>query len=182
MAVLALLLVGLLAWGISAVVSAFGGDEQPGGGTEVSEPADPGQDLPETEGQPAEEMCQDSEVEVTASTDEPSYTADRTPVLILGVKNTSSRDCKLNVGTSQQEFMVMSGSDRIFSTADCAAPGEDVMLEFKAGQEETARFNWQRERSAPGCKAVDIQPKPGTYKFTAVLGGIESEPKSFELK
>ena len=181
-AVIALLLIGLLGWGVSFALSALGGNERDGQGSQAQESREPGDDLPSAgSGQP-EGMCDAGQVEVSASTDQNSYTADKSPVLVLTVKNTSEADCELNVGTSQQEFLVMSGSDRIFSTTDCAETGEDVILEFKAGQEESARFTWQRERSAPGCKAVNVQPRPGTYRFTAILGDIESDATTFELQ
>ena len=180
-AVIALLLVGLLAWGVSAGISALRGDQEDTG-TATEPPRETTQPQPSAEAQQPDGMCSDTQVEVSAGTDANSYTADKNPVLILGVKNASDTPCKLNVGTSQQEFLVMSGADRIFSTSDCAEQGEDVILEIAPGQEESARFTWQRERSAPGCKAVNVQPRPGTYRFTAVLGGIESAPKSFELQ
>ncbi|MNW64810.1 hypothetical protein D3C74_431250 [compost metagenome] len=65
---------------------------------------------------------------------------------------------------------------------DCLQNGEDVQLVFAPGQKENARFTWNRDRSAPGCKAVSVQPRPGTYKFTAAIGEIESEPVSFTLE
>lgn len=186
-AVIALLLVGLLVWGVVAVVSALGGEEKPPTANEQLQQPEPGQQPEsepesETASQSPEGMCAESDIELSAATDAASYTADQDPVLILQVKNASESECKINVGTSQQEFRVMSGSDRIFSTADCAQNGEDVILDFKPGQQENARFTWQKERSAPGCKAVNVQPRPGTYRFTALLGELESEPKSFELK
>lgn len=181
-AVIALLLIGLLGWGVSFALSTLGADDRGQQASASQEPREPGEERPSPDSGQPDGMCDAEQVEVLSSTDQNSYTADKNPVLVLTVKNTSETDCKLNVGTSQQEFLVMSGSDRIFSTADCAENGEDVILEFKAGQEESARFTWQRERSAPGCKAVNVQPRPGTYRFTAVLGDIESAATSFELQ
>ncbi len=88
----------------------------------------------------------------------------------------------MNVGTSQQEFTVMSGSDRIFSTADCLADPSDIEITMKPGGSESARFTWERVRSAPGCKIVNAKPRPGWYGFTAKLGNITSQKTSFELK
>ena len=75
-----------------------------------------------------------------------------------------------------------SGSDRIFSTIDCLDGGEDMVISLKAGQKENARFTWNRERSAPGCKKIDSLPRPGTYKFTAAIGEHISAPSSFTLE
>lgn len=192
MAVLALLLVGLIAWGVVALVGLLAPDA--GKSSESPPAAQQSQPAQSQEGKPGEDSespedeeaaarkCKADEIEITASTDAQSYASDKKPVLILGIENVSKRDCELNVGSSQQEFLVSSGSDRVFSTVDCLADGEDVVLSFKPGQKENARFTWNRERSAPGCKQVSVQPRPGTYKFTAAIGEFESEPVTFTLE
>lgn len=179
---IALLLIGLLGWGVSVALSALNSDQTEQEAASTEQPQQSGTTQVPTDEEESDGMCEAGQIEIIASTDQNSYTADKSPALIMEIKNSSDSECKLNVGTSQQEFMVMSGSDRIFSTADCAENGEDVTLDFKPGQQESARFSWQRERSAPGCKPVDVQPRPGTYRFTAILGELESEATSFELK
>lgn len=182
-AVLALVLIGLLAWGISAVVGMFSA-EQPQApqsqGQNVQ--ASPSPSSGEQADEASQNLCKSGEIEVVASLDKRNYAPEENPVLTLSIENTSKRDCEINVGTSQQEFLISSGSDRIFSTVDCLANSEDVLLKFAAGQKESAKFNWDRKRSAPGCKAINAQPLPGTYKFTAALGEVTSEPVTFELK
>lgn len=179
-AVLALVLVGLAVWGVTAVSAMFRGDAEPAASGPTTVQASP------TAGESAEEApsnsCKDGEIKISASTDKQSYASGEDPVLTLGIENTSERDCELNVGTSQQEFLISSGSDRIFSTVDCLSNSEDVMLTFAAGQKESAKFTWNRNRSAPGCKAVNVQPLPGTYKFTAAIGDLTSDPATFSLK
>ncbi|PQZ98935.1 hypothetical protein CQ017_10505 [Arthrobacter sp. MYb224] len=176
---IALAIVGLLVWGTVALAGILGaspagaGDPQaaPTNSASPSESAEPSSDG----------KCTVEEIEITAQTDAGSYATDKQPVLILGIENTSKRECELNVGTTQQEFLITSGNDRIFSTVDCLTDGEDVQLMMKPGQKESARFSWSRQRSAPGCKSVNVQPRPGTYKFTAALGENNSEPVTFQL-
>lgn len=181
-ALIALLVIGLLAWGVYAAVAALSTGQDAGKekSTEQVEQNTVAPTAPSS-AQP-EGMCAPGQIEISASTDQSSYTADKNPVLIMQLKNTSSTECKLDVGTTEQEFLVMSGSDRIFSTTDCAADGEEIILDFKPGQQENARFTWQRDRSAPGCKPVNVQPRPGTYRFTAVLGELESAASTFSLQ
>lgn len=179
-AVLALVLVGLIAWGVTAVIGMFGAGDDPKASTPAPVEASPNASGPSEES--ASNACKAGEIAITATTDKQSYALGEDPVLTLGIENTSKRDCELNVGTSQQEFLISSGSDRIFSTVDCLSNGEDVVLGFAAGQKESAKFTWNRTRSAPGCKAVNVQPLPGTYKFTAAIGELTSEPATFVLK
>ncbi|MFJ2621386.1 hypothetical protein [Glutamicibacter sp. NPDC087344] len=179
-AVLALVLVGLIIWGATAIAGIFGGNDQPEAAAPVSATASPsaGESAPPADSN----SCKAEEIKITATTDQSSYASGEEPVLTLGIENTSERECEVNVGTSQQEFLISSGSDRIFSTVDCLDNGEDVLLSFAAGQKENAKFTWNRNRSAPGCKAVNVQPLPGTYKFTAAIGEMTSDPATFVLK
>ncbi|WP_313812967.1 hypothetical protein [Glutamicibacter sp.] len=182
-AIAALLLVGVIIWGITALVGLFSSGDNPNPTAAApSVQATPSADGSEKPKEASGEVCKDDEVKITASTDKKSYAPEENPVLTLGIENTSDRDCEVNVGTSQQEFLISSGSDRIFSTVDCLANSEDVMLKFAAGQKESARFEWDRKRSAPGCKAINSKPLPGTYKFTAALGEFTSDPVTFVLK
>ncbi|MCC3266236.1 hypothetical protein MUG94_00530 [Arthrobacter gengyunqii] len=127
-------------------------------------------------------LCPAASVGVSATTDALSYAAGVTPVLTMTVTNTGAEPCDVNVGTSQMEFIVTSGSDRIFSSEDCQQAGEDLFKTIEPNTVETAKFTWDRQRSAPGCSEVASNPNPGTYTFTARLGDISSERTTFELE
>ncbi|MCC3289451.1 MULTISPECIES: hypothetical protein [unclassified Arthrobacter] len=131
---------------------------------------------------PSESACPAESVLVTAATDAQVYPAGATPILALTVTNTGESACEINVGTSQMEFSVASGSDRIFSSTDCQDGGEDYLKKVEPGASETANFTWDRNRSAPGCAAVASNPNPGYYVFTAKLGEVTSETAVFELE
>ncbi|WP_417235578.1 hypothetical protein [Arthrobacter sp.] len=126
--------------------------------------------------------CASDDIELRSSTDKSTYSSGEDPVLEMKITNSGTEDCSLNVGTSQQEFNIVSGSDRIFSTTDCRANATDSVMTLKAGATESARFTWERLRSAPGCKKVTTKPRPGTYTFTAKLGAVESDKATFSLK
>ena len=96
--------------------------------------------------------------------------------------NGNTVPCGVNVGTTQMEFLVVSGADRIFSSKDCQADAQDLIKTIPAGGSETANFPWQRVRSTEGCKAVTGEPKPGVYVLTASLGPVTSSKAVFELK
>ncbi|MFJ7749777.1 hypothetical protein ACIQXM_07465 [Arthrobacter sp. NPDC097144] len=127
-------------------------------------------------------LCPAASVGVSATTDALSYSSQVSPVLTLTVTNTGTEPCQVNLGTSQMEFIVTSGPDRIFSSADCQQPGEDLLKTVKPNSVETAKFTWDRQRSTEGCTDVSSKPGPGTYAFTARLGEISSERTTFELE
>ncbi len=127
--------------------------------------------------------CDQNLVTVTASTDKAAYGPGENPMLTLKVTNGGTVPCEVNIGTSQMEFLVTSGSDRIFSSKDCQASSEDLEKVIAPGASETANFPWGRNRSADGCKAVSAAPGGGGayYVFTAKLGSRASPKAVFQL-
>ena len=150
-------------------------------GTPKADASKSGEPQPSDEPSDPDPMCPAAAVKVEASTDVPAYAAGVNPLLTLSVTNTGSEPCDINVGTNQMEFIVTSGSDRIFSSADCQDGGADLVKEFAPGATEKANFTWERIRSAPGCGAVASNPSPGWYVFTARLGATTSEKAVFQL-
>ena len=130
---------------------------------------------------PTTPSCDPSKIQVLASTDAPSYSTDVNPVLTLTVTNGGTVACDVNVGTSQMEFLVQSGTDRIFSSKDCQSGTTDLIKSIPPGGSETANFPWQRNRTTVGCTAVATTPAAGTYTLTVSLGALTSPNTVFEL-
>ena len=186
--ILVLIVIGGLVWaGIvlaglitSGQDNAEGGPVPSGSAQPAPSPADTGQ--PTDDPSPEDPACDPGQVEVSASTDAADYAPEQNPVLTLTVTNTGDVACPVNVGTSQMEFLVTSGEDRIFSSVDCQEGAEDLTREIQPGGSEEANFTWERNRSAPGCVAVEGNPTPGTYAVSVSLGERTSEETSFELQ
>lgn len=142
--------------------------------TEAAEPA--------VESSPSDPACASDQVEVSASTDAQDYAAEQNPVLTLTVTNTGDVACPVNVGTSQMEFLITSGEDRIFSSLDCQEAAEDLNREIPPGGSEEANFTWERNLSAPGCEAVEANPTPGSYTVSVSLGERTSDEVTFLLQ
>ncbi|WP_427173166.1 hypothetical protein [Arthrobacter sp. 92] len=127
--------------------------------------------------------CDLNLVTVSASTDKGAYAAGENPVLSMKVTNGGKAPCEVNLGTSQMEYTITSGSDRIFSSADCQSDSGDLVKTIAPGQSETANFPWQRNRTVPGCAAVAAKPGSGGayYIFIARLGNKTSPKAVFQL-
>jgi hypothetical protein len=132
---------------------------------------------------PATPTCDLTLVTVSASTDKATYAAGENPLLSLKVTNGGKAPCEVNIGTSQMEYTVTSGSDRIFSSVDCQAESADLVKTIAPGQSESANFPWQRNRTLPGCAAVSAKPGAGGayYIFIARLGNKSSSKAVFQL-
>src|SRR6478735_1598686 len=127
--------------------------------------------------------CNQNLVTVTAATDKPSYGPGENPLLTLKVTNGGTVPCEVNIGTSQMEFLVTSGADRIFSSKDCQASSEDLVKTLAPGASETANFQWAQNRSLEGCQVIAKQPGGGGayYIFTAKLRSKASPKAVFQL-
>ncbi len=183
-----LLVLGLLTAGVVAIASSLGGKAEPvAQPTNGPEPQGTGTAAPGTSGTAspsakATPVCDLNLVTVAASTDAGSYAAGKNPVLGMKVTNGGATPCQVNVGTSQMEFQVTSGADRIFSSRDCQASSEDLVKTILPGKSETANFVWQRNRTTEGCSVVNAKPGAGTYVFTASLGNKVSQKAVFQLR
>ena len=192
--VVLLLLIAAAFGGIAAVSSALRGGQpagsQPAGdGTEPADqptasaspaaPADPSAASSAAAG----DGCEQNLVTVTASTDKQVYAAGEKPLLSLKVTNDNKVPCEVNIGTSQMEYMITSGSDRIFSSMDCQAASTDLVKTIAPGKSETANFPWQRNRTVQGCEPVEAKPGAGGayYVFTARLANKTSPKAVFQL-
>jgi hypothetical protein len=127
--------------------------------------------------------CNQNLVTVSGSTDKAAYGPGENPMLTLKVTNGGTMPCEINIGTSQMEFLVTSGPDRIFSSRDCQAVSEDLLKMIAPGASETANFPWPRNRSVEGCQPVESKPGGGGayYIFTAKLGSRASPKAVFQL-
>jgi hypothetical protein len=189
----ALLMVIALIAGSFALAGAFSGKSEQAsstdgaGATASADPstqASPSASAPEATPTPsATPSCNQNLVTVSASTDKAAYGPEENPLLTLKVTNGGTMPCEVNIGTSQMEFLVTSGADRIFSSRDCQAKSEDLVKIIAPGASETANFPWSRNRSVEGCQPVEAKPGGGGayYIFTAKLGSKASPKAVFQL-
>jgi hypothetical protein len=190
----ALLLVIALVVGGFSLAGAFSGKSEQASSTdpaagatasaEASGPASPSSSAPAPTPTPSPApTCNQNLVTVSASTDKAAYGPGENPLLTLKVTNGGTMPCEVNIGTSQMEFLVTSGPDRIFSSKDCQAKSEDLVKTIAPGASETANFPWPRNRSVEGCQAVEAKPGGGGayYIFTAKLGSKASPKAVFQL-
>jgi hypothetical protein len=193
-----LLVLGLIAGGVATLTSLLGSAQQASSAQDSTQ--GPSRTDPSKQGDgtaqsgstasaspsatpSASPTCDQKLVTVKATTNKTSYAADEKPVLSLTVTNGGKLPCKVNIGTSQMDFLVTSGSDRVFSSADCQAASTDLIKTIAPGKSETANFPWPRNRSVQGCENVPdgAVAGGGYYVFIAKLGAKVSPPTVFQL-
>jgi hypothetical protein len=132
--------------------------------------------------------CLPSQIELVARTDQNTYDSGMNPQLWMGIRNISTVDCIVDVGTDVQRYEIRSGDDLIWSSSHCQTDSVPFEVTLLAGSEqETAGIPWDRTRSSvDACAETDSRPvMPGggaSYHLKVFLGDLESaETRQFLL-
>lgn len=162
------------------------GSETPPPGSSESEAPDTGEesaapDPEDTEtAEPGEAAtCSPSAVRVTPVVSAESFAAGEDPELSMEIVNIGAAACTFDVGTRQMEFLIMSGTDRIWSSVDCQSdPSEQLML-LEPNQTLTTDppLVWDRTRSSADTCTGDrpeVVAGGSTYRLSAILGEASS--------
>ena len=91
----------------------------------------------------------------------------------LSLINGSDQTCTVTVNRDNFELRIYSGSDRIWSTKDCATIVKPRRRTLEPEQAIEWKLTWNGRRSRSGCQSRPEIPRPGTYYATAELVGAE---------
>ena len=166
---------------VVALVKAIGGGD---GGGAAAEGAEPTPSASESAPPDVTRPCEAADLQLALTSDASSYADGATPTFTVAVTNVGASSCTVDVGTTALEILVTSGSDRIWSSLDCAgegAEGSERLLLLAEGAQEAAVVPWARVRSNATCDSGLPAPRPGTYHAVARLVGAESGDLVFTL-
>lgn len=178
------LLIGVVAVIAIILLIVFRPQSTPVASTEPSSSADAPEatvePTPSAEATPVEGgPCDPGSLTLTPVTDKDAYAAGELPQLSFTITNTSAASCVINLGTTQQTYLITSGEETYWSSKDCesGAVDADVTLEPNVPQSPAA-IAWGRERSAPEtCDAPDRTGAPAggaSYHLDVLIGSVAS--------
>lgn len=176
--VLAILVVVVLIVGavVKSLSGSGGGTAAPGSGVKTA----PSGAMKTGSGSPA--TCATSALAVALQADGTSFPAGSSPTFTLTITNTGADPCTVDAGDAARELLVTSGSDRIWSSKDCAQEeNASNLLLLAAGDAHPQTVPWPRVRSAAGCPTGLPAPRAGTYQATVAVGGVTSAPVVMQL-
>jgi hypothetical protein len=133
------------------------------------------------------DACNPDQIAIVAITDATSYESGVEPKLSMSITNIGAAPCTFDVGTAEQEYIITSGSDRIWSSKDCQTDAAANPVILAPGLEQTTTpFAWDRTRSSTTTcdssrPAAVAGPDGPTYRLQVKLGDIESEDRAFRL-
>ena len=131
--------------------------------------------------------CNPDQIAIAAITDSNSYASGVQPMLSMSITNIGAAPCTFDVGTAAQEYIITSGTDRIWSSKDCQTGATANPVILAPGVEQTTTpFPWDRTRSSTTTcdtsrPAAVAGPDGPTYRLQVILGEIESEDVAFRL-
>jgi hypothetical protein len=133
------------------------------------------------------EACDPAVVLLTPVTDAETYPAEATPQISMTIMNSGSEPCSFDVGTAEQEYVITSGADRIWSSRDCQTDAVADVRVLEPGQElATTAFPWDRTRSSTDTCSTQRPPVTAggaSYHLQVFVGDAESEDtKQFILE
>lgn len=192
-----LVVVALVVWGVSSAIGALRGGDEPvadGGGTAqqpVTDPAADAQPSPDPSAATGETAPAEGEVPACAApglvvaptVDATSYALGSTAKVGMTITNTGTAACTMDAGSAALELLVVSGSDRIWSSDDCQTDAQSRPTTVEPGDAGVlaSSVEWTLVRSAAGCAQGLPELKAGTYQLTARAGEITSAPVAFEI-
>ena len=125
--------------------------------------------------------CAAGAVKVEPGVAEDSYRVGASPRLSLSVTNTGATPCTADLGTAAVELIVVSGSDRIWSSDDCSKQGPPDVTTLEPGKPVVQRVVWDGRRSRPGCTGDRERAQPGTYRVNGRVGELRSQGEVFRF-
>lgn len=130
------------------------------------------------DGSGAGDSCDPDQVTLGAVTDATTYGPEQQPLLSMSITNSGSTPCRFDVGTAGMEYVITSGSDRIWSSKDCQSDPVNDVRELEPGVTlTTAPIPWDRTRSSVDTCAGE-RPGAGaggaSYHLRVSLGEAEA--------
>ncbi|QNE48014.1 hypothetical protein F1C58_14645 [Glaciihabitans sp. INWT7] len=123
--------------------------------------------------------CVPAKVKLVAVTDKTTYASTEQPQISMSITNTGSVACTINLGSTQQELIITSGSETIWDSKDCQTAPVDTPVTLKPGEVvPTPPIAWDRTRSSKTtCDASRPPVTAGgaSYHLGVKVGALSSK-------
>ncbi|MCU1581695.1 MAG: hypothetical protein QOD27_1294 [Microbacteriaceae bacterium] len=127
----------------------------------------------------ASDACAPANITLEAVTDQTSYAAGVNPKIAMKITNTGAGSCTINLGSTQQELIITSGTETIWDSKDCQTAAVDTPTVMTAGQSlTTPSIPWDRTRSSTTtCQTSrpGVTAGGASYHLGVKLGSITSK-------
>jgi hypothetical protein len=125
--------------------------------------------------------CPHGDVVLSLINAQPTYGHGQLPQFTVDVVATGSPTCTFNVGASHIALVIRSGAERVWSSGDCVQGAGDLVTDLQRGVPTVLPISWNRQPSAPGCRAQSGSVPDGIYTATAADGWLRSNTVTFRI-
>ena len=125
--------------------------------------------------------CVPAKIKLLAVANKSTYSATERPQVSMSITNSGSVDCTINLGSTQQEYIITSGSETIWDSKDCQTAPVDTPVTLKPGvvvAVPTTALSWDRTRSSKTtCDASRPPVTAGgaSYHLEVKVGALSSK-------
>lgn len=126
-------------------------------------------------------QCQPADIQINLAVRGESYPAGSPVPFTISVATRGSAPCRLDIGSSSVQVVVLSGGDRIWARQDCDANGKATVT-AAPGAPVAADVTWQGRRSAPGCPSGGVAARAGSYRTVVTVLGVSTPEVAFQLR
>jgi hypothetical protein len=123
--------------------------------------------------------CAPANVKLVAVADKATYAATEQPQISMTITNSGSVSCTINLGSTQQELIITSGSEQIWDSKDCQTAPVDAATTLKPGVAvSTPPIAWDRTRSSKTtCSTARTPVTAGgaSYHLSVKVGTLTSK-------
>jgi len=123
--------------------------------------------------------CVPARIKLVAVSDKTTYASTDQPQISMSITNTGTVDCTINLGSTQQQLVITSGSETIWDSKDCQTAPVDAPVTLKPGVAVTTpAIPWDRTRSSKStCNASRPPVTAGgaSYHLGVKVGALSSK-------
>jgi hypothetical protein len=123
--------------------------------------------------------CVPARLKLVAVADKTTYASTDQPQISMSITNTGTVDCTINLGSTQQELIITSGSETIWDSKDCQTAPVDASVTLKPGVAvTTSAIPWDRTRSSKATCAASRPPvnaRGASYHLGVKVGALSSK-------
>jgi hypothetical protein len=125
-------------------------------------------------------ICRPRDLAVTVTADAATYPLGVNARFTAVVRNNGPA-CRFPTALSTRTWRILSGTDEVWSTADCPRSAEGKRVRLAAHAQITYVLPWDRFRSTPGCAVAGAPAQAGTYRLYVTIAGALGHPVVFHL-
>lgn len=123
--------------------------------------------------------CSPANIVLVPVADKATYAATEDPQISMTIVNNGGAACSMNLGSTQQELIITSGSETIWDSKDCQTAPVDTPFVLQPGKvEPTGVVKWDRTRSSTTtCSSTRAPVAAGgaRYHLAVKVGAITSK-------